>query len=109
MNDLAIDPGRLNRRLILEVPAESADGAGGVTRTHEAAATLWAAVKPVAAHGSVAADALGANITHRITLRYSADITLRHRFRDGDRIYRIAAIRERNKRFLVIDAEQRID
>ena len=55
------------------------------------------------------ADALGANITHRIQIRYSADITLRHRFRDGDTIYRIVAIRERDKRFLDIDAERRID
>ena len=109
MTELRIDPGKLNRRLTLEAPVESADGAGGVTRSHEAVATLWASVEPVSARAAVAADALGANVTHRIAIRYSADITLRHRFRDGEAVYRFVAIRERDKRFLDIDAERRID
>lgn len=103
------DPGQLNRRLTLEAPVESADGAGGVTLTYSAVATLWASVEPVSARGGVAADALGATITHRITIRYSADITLRHRFNDGGTIFRIVAIRERGKRFLDIDVEERRD
>ena len=103
------DPGKLNRRLTLEAPAENADGSGGVTRSHEAIATLWASVEPVSARANVAADALGANVTHRIRIRYSADITLRHRFREGETILRIVTIRERDKRFLDIDAEQRTD
>ena len=51
MSDAPIDPGALNRRLVLEAPVESADGAGGVTRSYSAVATLWAAVEPVAARG----------------------------------------------------------
>ena len=31
-----IDPGELNHRLVLEQPVESADGAGGVTRSYAA-------------------------------------------------------------------------
>jgi SPP1 family predicted phage head-tail adaptor len=103
------DPGRLNRRLTLEAPVESADGAGGVTRNYAAVATLWASVEPVTARGEVAAAALGAIVTHRIQIRYSADITLRHRFRDGPRIFRIMSMRERGNRFLDIDAEERTD
>jgi SPP1 family predicted phage head-tail adaptor len=103
------DPGKLNRRLVLEVPLETADGSGGVTRSYAAVATLWAQVEPVAARGDVDAAALGAVITHRIQVRYNPDITLRHRFRDGARIFRIVAMRERAKRFLDIDAEERTD
>ena len=103
------DPGQLNRRLTLEAPVDTDDGAGGVIRGFAAVATLWAQVTPVAARGEVSADALGASVTHRIALRYSADITLRHRLRDGARIYRIVAMRERHRRFLDIDAEQRTD
>ena len=33
MSDLSIDPGALNRRLTLEAPVETADGAGGVVRS----------------------------------------------------------------------------
>jgi SPP1 family predicted phage head-tail adaptor len=103
------DPGQLNRRLTLEAPVETDDGAGGVARSFTAVATLWAEVTPVAARGEVQAAALGATVTHRIALRFRADITLRHRLRDGARIYRIVAIRERHRRFLDIDAEERTD
>ena len=38
--------GDLNRRLVLEAPAEADDGAGGVTRLYEVVTTLWAQVVP---------------------------------------------------------------
>lgn len=104
-----IDPGLLNRRLELQAPVETPDGAGGVTRSFSTVATLWASLEPRAAREGMEADARGANVTHRIRLRFNADITLRHRFRDGGTIYRIAAIRTRDQRFLDIDAEQRVD
>jgi SPP1 family predicted phage head-tail adaptor len=103
------DPGTLNRRLTLEAPVETDDGAGGVTRSYTAIATLWAAVEPVSARGEVTAAAPGATISHRIRVRTNADITLRHRFRDGARVFRIVAMRERARRFLDIDAEERTD
>lgn len=101
--------GRLNQRLMLEAPVETADGAGGVTRTYESVATLWAAVTPVSAREETAAAQRGMNITHRIALRFSADITSRHRFRDGARIFRIVSLRDRDgrRRFLQIEAEER--
>jgi SPP1 family predicted phage head-tail adaptor len=103
------DPGKLNHRLTLEAPAETPDGAGGVTRSYSPVATLWAHVEPLSARGAVEAQALGANVTHRIRIRYSADITLRHRLRDGMRVFRIVVMRERHRRFLDIDAEERVD
>ena len=103
------DPGTLNRRLTLEAPVESADGAGGVTRGYAAVATLWASLTPVAARGNVEAAGLGTTVTHRIQIRTSTGITLRHRFRDGARVFRIVAMRDRDRRFLDIDAEERTD
>jgi SPP1 family predicted phage head-tail adaptor len=105
------DPGRLNRRLTLEAPVETADGAGGVARSYAAIATLWGQVTPVGARGDVEGERLGASVTHRIAIRYSPDITTRHRFRDGARIFRIVALNDRDgrKRFLDIAAQERID
>jgi SPP1 family predicted phage head-tail adaptor len=103
------DPGRLNRRLALEAPVETPDGAGGIVRTYETVATLWASVEPTAARGTVEAGALGANITHRIRIRFSPDISVRHRFRDGARVLRIVSLRVRDRRFVDIDAEERTD
>jgi SPP1 family predicted phage head-tail adaptor len=103
------DPGQLNRRLVLEAPVESPDGAGGVTRGYSAAAMLWASLEPLSARADVAAAAFGTNVTHRIRIRHRSDITLRHRLREGARVFRIVALRERGTRFLDIDAEERTD
>ena len=106
-----IDPGELNRRLVLEQPVESADGAGGVTRSYASVTTLWAAVRPAAARGDVVAAATGASVTHRIVLRTRAGLTTRHRLRDGSRIFRIVALRDPDGagRFIEIAAEERVD
>ena len=60
MSEPLKDIGALNRRLVLETPMETGDGAGGVVRTYEAATTLWAQVTPVSARSDVAADSFGA-------------------------------------------------
>jgi SPP1 family predicted phage head-tail adaptor len=102
--------GDLDRRLVLEAPAEADDGAGGVIRSYETATTLWAQVIPVRARSDVAADSLAALVTHRIVVRAPRTLTTLNRFRDGTRIFRIVAFRETaDRRFLEIDAEERED
>ena len=103
-------PGELNRRLVLEAPVETADGAGGVTRSYAAIMTLWASVEPLSARPAVVADAAGATVTHRIVTRRRAAVTTRHRFVEGGTVYRIVTLREDgSRRFLVIGAERRTD
>jgi len=103
-------PGDLNRRLVLEAPAETDDGAGGVTRLYDVVTTLWAQVVPLPARADVAADSLGAALRYRIVIRARADITTQHRLQDGTRVYRVIAARESaDRRFLEIDAESRED
>ena len=103
------DPGRLRHRLVLEAPVEADDGAGGVVRSHESIATVWAAIAPVALAEQVAAEALGARLTHRITIRVGFDVTTRHRFVLGNRIFRIVAVRDPDERgcYREIHAEER--
>jgi SPP1 family predicted phage head-tail adaptor len=104
----ALDPGQLDCRLILEAPVETPDGAGGVTRTYQFAASLWAAVTPLASAETVAAAADGATAVYRVVVRRRAGITTAHRLRWGDRILRIAALRDADtrRRFLELRAEQ---
>lgn len=102
--------GDLNRRLVLEAPAETDDGAGGVTRSFATVTTLWVQVTPVRARADAAADSLAALVTHRIVVRLPRAITTLNRFRDGARIFRVVAFRETaDRRFLEIDAEERED
>ncbi len=103
-------PGELNRRLVLEAPSESADGAGGVTRLYDVVTTLWAQVTPVSARADVAAGSLGAALRARIVIRKRDDVSTRHRLLDGARIYRILSVAESaDRRFLEIAAEERED
>jgi SPP1 family predicted phage head-tail adaptor len=103
-------PGDLNRRLVLQVPSETDDGAGGVTRTYTTVASVWAQVVPQAMAGDVAADSLGARLRYRILIRRRDDVTTRHQFVDGATVYRVVATRlSVDWRFLEIDAEVRED
>jgi head-tail adaptor len=104
-----IDPGRLKTRLVIEAPTEADDGQGGVVRNFSAVATVWAAVLPAGMQHRPEADADGAAVRLRIILRQGVALMLRHRLVDGDRIYRIVALREiDDRRFIEIDAEWRI-
>jgi SPP1 family predicted phage head-tail adaptor len=102
--------GALNRRLTLEAPLETPDGAGGVAREFTAVATMWAEVMPLSARAEEAADSVGAALRYCIVVRRRGEITTRHRFREAARLYRIIAVREGLPgRFLEIDAEVRED
>lgn len=105
------DPGLLNRRLTLEEPVETPDGAGGVIRSYATVATLWAQVMPISSRGDVEAEKPGGAVMHRIRIRQSPDITTRHRFRDGTAIFRIVSLRDPDGRgrFIEIEADERVD
>jgi SPP1 family predicted phage head-tail adaptor len=103
-------PGDLNRRIVLEAPVESNDGAGGVTRSYGIVTTLWAQVVPLSGGPDVAAGSFGSTLRYRITIRMRSDITVRHQLREGARIYRIRTLRQSaDRRFLEIDTEARQD
>ena len=103
-----IDPGRLNRRLVVEAPAETPDDAGGVVRDYSDIATIWAELAPIAARADAEAAGAGATVTHRIA---GPAITTRHRLRLDTRLFRIVSVRAHGRagRFLEIHAEERVD
>ena len=90
--------GNLRHRLIHEAPDETPDGIGGVTRIWSALATLWGQIEPLSADDVMLADKRIGLVTHRITLRHRADVTIAHRFRLGSRVYAIRAVRDPEER-----------
>jgi head-tail adaptor len=57
-----------------------------------------------------ASQGLGGRVRYRIIVRSRADITTRHRFQDGARIFRVLAARQSvDRRFLEIEVEERKD
>ena len=77
----SFDIGSLDRRLVLQAPVETDDGAGGVTRTFDTVATIWASVTPLSGRTDIAADSRGASLRARIVMRFREGVTTRHRLR----------------------------
>lgn len=100
---------RLNRRITLEYPVESADGLGGFTILWTELETLWAEVIPLSAGREVLeASQLQATQMHRFTLRALNNVTADMRIRYNDRIFAIRALRypDAGKTTLEILAEE---
>ena len=100
--------GALRHRLTLETPVETADLAGGVVRSFTPLATLWAAIEPVSDQLALVADARLRLATHRITIRWRADITAAQRLTLGSRIFVLLAVRdpEARRQRLVLTVEE---
>lgn len=103
----------LNRKLLLEAPVRTADGAGGYTTTWTPLGTLWAEIS-----GRTGREARGvttplSRAAYRITVRAAphgapSRPSPEQRFRDGTRIFQINAVTERgaDARYLVCHAEE---
>ena len=88
----------MTRRLVLEAPVRTPDGAGGFSETWVAKGHVWAAVETRGAGREVdQAARLQLKITMRaVPVGAEARPTPKMRFRDGARIYRIEAVHERD-------------
>lgn len=92
----------LNRRLVLEEPQRAPDGAGGFTQIWVAVGVLWAEVRAGTGREREAAGLFTVStVPYRITVRgapQGAPSRPRpdQRFRDGERIFRIVAVTERD-------------
>ena len=90
-------PGRLRKRLDLETPVDTPDGAGGFTRNWVSGATLSADIVPVRANDVEFGEGHAGLVTHRIIIRGRSDIASGDRFRLGARIFEIRAIHDRDE------------
>jgi SPP1 family predicted phage head-tail adaptor len=86
--------GTLRHRLTVEAPVETADGAGGVTRSFEAVGQIWGLISPLGGSEVRAEERLVQRLTHSIVIRRHAGLTAAHRLRKGARLFDIRSIRE---------------
>lgn len=63
---------RLKHRVTLQAPTGTRDGYGERVTTWTDIATVWAAVEPLSVRDTLAAQQINSEITHRVTIRYSA-------------------------------------
>lgn len=105
----------LNRKLVLEEPQDSPDGAGGYTRSWVALGALWADLKAGTGREKAVESMTASTIPWKITVRaMPVDAPSRpkpeQRFRAGTRIFRILAVAEADRvgRFLTCFAQEEV-
>ena len=92
---------QLNRRLVLETPAQVSDGAGGIAFVWVQAGILWAEVVPGSGSDRAGVEVSLAKVPYRITVR-SASVGSPARPRpdqrlsDGARVFVILAVTEQD-------------
>ncbi len=105
---------RLNRKLELEAPVRSGDGAGGFSGTWTVLGTHWGAVEPGAGRLERGEGFPRSRVAYRVTIRAVPPTSVSRpkpgqRFRDGTRVFDIRAVRDSSDaRFLtcLVDEEE---
>jgi len=105
---MILDPGAMSARLVLERPVELADGQGGVAVSFEAVGSLWARIEPLGENREERAGSDLVTLTHRVWLRFRADIAAGMRLRKGERVFVIRSLRDPDEggRYLVCLCEE---
>jgi SPP1 family predicted phage head-tail adaptor len=83
---------RFRRRLTIEAPVETADGAGGADVAFAPIGAAWAQVEWLRGDERWRADRFEQAGQIRITLRHRTDLNAAMRFRDGTRLFAIKAL-----------------
>ncbi len=103
----------LNRKLILETPVRSPDGAGGFTVSWQPTGTLWSEVTSRTGREAAGVVTALSKVAYRIVVRaapFGAPSRPRpdQRFREGDRVFQIHAVTESDAdaRYLVCLAQE---
>jgi SPP1 family predicted phage head-tail adaptor len=106
MRDLSIGP--LRSRISLETAVATPDGAGGETIIWQTIATVWARLSARSGRESFDAHGTKSAVRHTILVRPHVDVLPSRRFRLGQRMFHIHAVRpldQRNRR-LICDCEE---
>ena len=84
--------GELNKRITLMYQTKVPDGMGGFTNSWVTAAEIFGAIWPISAKETITAAQPTMTVTHRIRIRYRANIRSSWRIKHGSRYYNIVSI-----------------
>lgn len=98
-----VDPGAFRHEVILEEASLTPDGAGGHHASWSEVATFFARIEPLAATSRFGGDQTLETVTHRVTIRFRADIASGMRLKHGSRILEILTVHDPDEigRYLV--------
>jgi SPP1 family predicted phage head-tail adaptor len=101
--------GELRHQITIQQSTESQNDYGEATSSWSEFATVWASVQPISGREFFAAQAVQAQVSTRIKIRYLPDVTPKMRVLFGSRVFRIEAvlnIDERNRELHLMCVEE---
>lgn len=104
----SVSAGGLRRRVSIETYTTSTDSIGAPTKVAATLATLWAKIEPLYGFEVKESARVVSDVTHRVTIRYRADVTAKMRVVYGSRKFDISAVRhdEESRRFTYLDCKE---
>lgn len=101
-------PGKMRQRVTVQTYHDEPDADHAVDAIYVNVATVWADVSTVSGRTEIESKQIGEAITHRVTLRYRADVTSENWLLWRGRRFRIRKVRdlEERRRFLILDCEE---
>jgi SPP1 family predicted phage head-tail adaptor len=84
--------GALQTRVIIETPSETPDGLGGVKRNWVSGEAVWCDISTLSTQQRLEAEQLGQTLTHRVTMRWRANLTTQMRLRRAGQVLAIRGV-----------------
>lgn len=106
---MSLNPGRLRHRVTIQALTRTPDTGGGYTETWSDTATVWAAVEPLAGTERLRAMQVSPTLSHRIRMRYRADVSSAQRLVYNGRAFDITSVvdvDERHRELQLLAEEQ---
>ncbi|MEM8749412.1 MAG: phage head closure protein [Pseudomonadota bacterium] len=105
---MRIDPGKLNRRVLLEEKIEIPDGCGGLDTSWTTVAEVWAMLQPLVPRSFEEADQLSEEQRQAITIRYRSDVASGWRITESGRHFEILTVHDpdERQRYLICTTKQ---
>jgi len=94
--------GVLRHRVVFQTKTKQDDGYGGSQISWQDAFSAWALIEPLSARERFEAMSVQSGVSHRVYIRYRADVNTEMRIKYGDRIFEIDGILDigEQKKFL---------
>lgn len=94
MTSVILSPGELNRRVTLQTRTSVQDTYGQAQDTWADWATCWAKIEPLSGNEMISAQAINAELTHKVTIRYRPGVLASMRLLYGGRIFNVGSVIE---------------
>lgn len=95
--------GKLRHRVILQRLSAGDDGYGGITEIWQEVAVLWAQVEPLRGNERYRAQAITAELSHKVTIRYRKNVVPQMRLVIGEQILNIQAVIDPEERHVLLE------